>query len=192
MKKILAVTDLNMSFHTLAGEVQVIRGVDFDLYEGETLAIVGDSGSGKSVTTKSMMRLLPPDNSEIKKGKILFKDTDLSQASEKKIQQIRGKEISMIFQDPMTSLNPTMTVGKYNIYPILKDQNLSKGKAKKQDLKLLDLVGIPKPESRLEQYPRHFSRRMRQRLVISIALACAAKVLIADEPTPALGVRIHG
>src|SRR5690625_5731859 len=126
MKKILEVADLNISFHTFAGEVQAIRGVDFDLYEGETLAIVGESGSGKSVTTKSIMRLLPPDNSEIKKGKILFKDTDLSQASEKKMQQIRGKEISMIFQDPMTSLNPTMTVGKQIMEPLLKHQHLSK------------------------------------------------------------------
>src|SRR5699024_326347 len=112
MKKILEVADLNISLHTFAGEVQAIGGVDFDFYEGETLAIVGESGSGESVTSKSMMRLLPPDNSEIKKGKLLFKDTDLSQATEKKMPQIRGKEISMIFQDPMTSLNPTMTVGK--------------------------------------------------------------------------------
>jgi len=192
MKKILEVADLNISFHTFAGEVQAIRGVDFDLYEGETLAIVGESGSGKSVTTKSIMRLLPPDNSEIKKGKILFKDTDLSQASEKKMQQIRGKEISMIFQDPMTSLNPTMTVGKQIIEPLLKHQHLSKDKAKKQALKLLDLVGIPKPEIRLKQYPHQFSGGMRQRVVIAIALACAPKVLIADEPTTALDVTIQG
>src|SRR5699024_1812008 len=188
----LEVADLNISFHTFAGEVQAIRGVDFDLYEGETLAIVGESGSGKSVTTKSIMRLLPPDNSEIKKGKILFKDTDLSQASEKKMQQIRGKEISMIFQDPMTSLNPTMTVGKQIIEPLLKHQHLSKDKAKKQALKLLDLVGIPKPEIRLKQYPHQFSGGMRQRVVIAIALACAPKVLIADEPTTALDVTIQG
>jgi len=192
MKKILEVADLNISFHTFAGEVQAIRGVDFDLYEGETLAIVGESGSGKSVTTKSIMRLLPPDNSEIKKGKILFKDTDLAQASEKKMQQIRGKEISMIFQDPMTSLNPTMTVGKQIIEPLLKHQHLSKDKAKKQALKLLDLVGIPKPEIRLKQYPHQFSGGMRQRVVIAIALACEPKVLIADEPTTALDVTIQG
>lgn len=192
MKKILEVADLNISFHTFAGEVQAIRGVDFDLYEGETLAIVGESGSGKSVTTKSIMRLLPTGNSEIKKGKILFEDKDIAKASEKQMQKIRGKDISMIFQDPMTSLNPTMTVGKQIMEPLLKHQKLSKGKAQQRALKLLELVGIPKPEIRLKQYPHQFSGGMRQRVVIAIALACAPKVLIADEPTTALDVTIQG
>ncbi|GGN53079.1 MULTISPECIES: ABC transporter ATP-binding protein [Oceanobacillus] len=191
MKKILEVSDLHISFHTFAGEVQAIRGVNFDLFEGETLAIVGESGSGKSVTTKSIMRLLPPDNSEIKKGKILFKDTDIAQATEKQMQKIRGKDISMIFQDPMTSLNPTMTIGKQIMEPLLKHQKLSKDKARERALKLLDLVGIPKPEIRIKQYPHQFSGGMRQRVVIAIALACAPKVLIADEPTTALDVTIQ-
>lgn len=191
MKKILEVSDLHISFHTFAGEVQAIRGVNFDLFEGETLAIVGESGSGKSVTTKSIMRLLPPDNSEIKKGKILFKDTDIAQATEKQMQKIRGKDISMIFQDPMTSLNPTMTIGKQIMEPLLKHQKLTKGKARERALKLLDLVGIPKPEIRIKQYPHQFSGGMRQRVVIAIALACAPKVLIADEPTTALDVTIQ-
>lgn len=192
MKKILEVADLNISFHTFAGEVQAIRGVDFDLYEGETLAIVGESGSGKSVTTKSIMRLLPTANSEIKKGHILFEDRDIAQASEKQMQKIRGKEISMIFQDPMTSLNPTMTVGKQIMEPLLKHQHLSRGKARERALKLLELVGLPNPEIRLKQYPHQFSGGMRQRVVIAIALACAPKVLIADEPTTALDVTIQG
>lgn len=191
MKKILEVTDLNISFHTFAGEVQAIRGVNFDLYEGETLAIVGESGSGKSVTTKSIMRLLPPDNSEIKKGKILFENTDIVQATEKQMQKIRGKDISMIFQDPMTSLNPTMTIGKQIMEPLLKHQKLSKDEARERALKLLELVGIPKPEIRIKQYPHQFSGGMRQRVVIAIALACAPKVLIADEPTTALDVTIQ-
>ncbi|HLR66893.1 ABC transporter ATP-binding protein [Virgibacillus alimentarius] len=192
MKKILEVEDLHISFHTFAGEVQAIRGVNFDLYEGETLAIVGESGSGKSVTTKSIMRLLPPGNSEIKSGKILFKDKDLAKATEKQMQKIRGKDISMIFQDPMTSLNPTMTIGKQIMEPLLKHQKLSKSKARERALKLLDLVGIPKPEVRLKQYPHQFSGGMRQRVVIAIALACTPKVLIADEPTTALDVTIQG
>ncbi len=191
MKKILEVTDLNVSFHTFAGEVQAIRGVSFDLYEGETLAIVGESGSGKSVTTKSLMRLLPPENSEIKKGKILFNDIDIAKATEKQMQKIRGKDISMIFQEPMTSLNPTMTIGKQIMEPLLKHQKMSKTDARKRAFELLKLVGIPKPEIRIKQYPHQFSGGMRQRVVIAIALACAPKVLIADEPTTALDVTIQ-
>lgn len=192
MKKLLEVKDLHISFHTFAGEVQAIRGVDFDLNEGETLAIVGESGSGKSVTTKSIMRLLPPGNSEIKAGNILFNGKDLTKASEKEMQKVRGQDISMIFQDPMTSLNPTMTIGKQIMEPLLKHQKLSKQEAKDRAIKLLDLVGIPKPEIRLKQYPHQFSGGMRQRVVIAIALACAPKVLIADEPTTALDVTIQG
>ncbi|MDY0404448.1 ABC transporter ATP-binding protein [Virgibacillus sp. 179-BFC.A HS] len=191
-KKILEISDLHISFHTFAGEIKAIRGIDFDLYEGETLAIVGESGSGKSVTTKSIMRLLPTNNSEIKSGKIMFKDKDIVQASEKEMQKIRGKDISMIFQDPMTSLNPTMTIGKQIMEPLIKHQKMHKSEAKKRALKLLDLVGIPKPDIRIKQYPHQFSGGMRQRVVIAIALACAPKVLIADEPTTALDVTIQG
>jgi oligopeptide transport system ATP-binding protein len=191
MENILEVKDLNISFHTFAGEVQAIRGVNFDLKKGETLAIVGESGSGKSVTTKAIMRLLPPGNSEIKNGQILFDGKDLTKLTDRQMQKIRGKDISMIFQDPMTSLNPTMTVGKQIMEPLIKHQNMSKSAAMERAVQLLKLVGIPKPELRVKQYPHQFSGGMRQRVVIAIALACNPKVLIADEPTTALDVTIQ-
>lgn len=191
MEKILEVKDLHISFHTFSGEVQAIRGVNFDLLKGETLAIVGESGSGKSVTTKALMRLLPESNSEIKAGEILFDGKDLAKLSDKAMQKLRGKEISMIFQDPMTSLNPTMKIGKQIIEPIVKHQKLSKSAAKKRAIEILELVGIANPEVRFDQYPHQFSGGMRQRVVIAIALACNPKVLIADEPTTALDVTIQ-
>lgn len=191
MENILEVKDLNISFHTFAGEVKAIRGVNFELKKGETLAIVGESGSGKSVTTKAIMRLLPPGNSEIKSGQILFDGKDLTKLTDRQMQKIRGKDISMIFQDPMTSLNPTMQVGKQIMEPLIKHQNMSKSTAKERALQLLKLVGIPKPEIRINQYPHQFSGGMRQRVVIAIALACNPKVLIADEPTTALDVTIQ-
>ncbi|WP_226530469.1 ABC transporter ATP-binding protein [Metabacillus niabensis] len=191
MDKILEVKDLHISFHTFAGEVQAIRGVNFDLFKGETLAIVGESGSGKSVTTKAIMRLLPESNSDIKQGEILFEGKDLAKESNKNMQKIRGKDISMIFQDPMTSLNPTMKIGKQIMEPIIKHQKLSKSAAKERAIDILKLVGIPKPEERFNQYPHQFSGGMRQRVVIAIALACNPKVLIADEPTTALDVTIQ-
>ncbi|MGZ4161688.1 MAG: ABC transporter ATP-binding protein [Neobacillus sp.] len=191
MEKVLQVKDLNISFHTFAGEVKAIRGVNFDLYKGETLAIVGESGSGKSVTTKSIMRLLPEGNSEIKNGEILFDGKDLTKLKEKQMQKIRGQDISMIFQDPMTSLNPTMKIGNQIMEPLIKHQHMSKHDAKERAIDLLKLVGIPKPEIRVDQYPHQFSGGMRQRVVIAIALACNPKVLIADEPTTALDVTIQ-
>lgn len=191
MENILEVKDLNISFHTFAGEVKAIRGVNFELKKGETLAIVGESGSGKSVTTKAIMRLLPPGNSEIKSGQILFDGKDLTKLTDRQMQKIRGKDISMIFQDPMTSLNPTMQVGKQIMEPLIKHQNMNKSTAKERALQLLKLVGIPKPELRINQYPHQFSGGMRQRVVIAIALACNPKVLIADEPTTALDVTIQ-
>ncbi|MEH7356823.1 ABC transporter ATP-binding protein [Neobacillus drentensis] len=191
MEKILQVKDLNISFHTFSGEVKAIRGISFDLLKGETLAIVGESGSGKSVTTKSIMRLLPEHNSEIKSGEILFEGKDLTKLTDKQMQKIRGKDISMIFQDPMTSLNPTMKIGNQIMEPLIKHQNMSKHTAKERAVELLKLVGIPKPEIRINQYPHQFSGGMRQRVVIAIALACNPKVLIADEPTTALDVTIQ-
>lgn len=187
---ILKVRDLQVSFQTTNGTVKAIRGVDFDLKRGETLAIVGESGSGKSVTSRSIMRLLA-SNGHIDKGEIYFEDKDLTQLSQKEMQQIRGKEIAMIFQDPMTSLNPTMKIGKQIAEPILKHQKVSKQEAMHRAEELLKLVGIPDASKRMKQYPHQFSGGQRQRIVIAIALAGNPAVLIADEPTTALDVTIQ-
>lgn len=191
MKKLLEVKDLQVSFDTHAGEVQAVRGVTFDLKKGETLAIVGESGSGKSVTSKALMGLIPNPPGRIKKGEILFEGRDLTKLTEKEMQAVRGKEIAMIFQDPMTSLNPTMTIGNQIMEGLIKHQGMSKADARKVALELLDLVGIPNPDARLKQYPHQFSGGMRQRVVIAMALACNPKLLIADEPTTALDVTIQ-
>ncbi|WP_226658559.1 ABC transporter ATP-binding protein [Pseudalkalibacillus hwajinpoensis] len=191
MEKILEVNDLHVSFDTFAGEVQAVRGVNFHLNKGETLAIVGESGSGKSVTSKAVMRLIPNPPGRIKEGEIKFGDRDLAQLSEKEMQKIRGSEISMIFQDPMTSLNPTMTIGKQIMEGLVKHQNMSKSEAKERAIELLKLVGIPNAEGRINEFPHQFSGGMRQRVVIAIALACNPRVLIADEPTTALDVTIQ-
>ncbi|MGG2066681.1 ABC transporter ATP-binding protein [Bacillus sp. S14(2024)] len=191
MKTLLDVKDLHVSFDTHAGEVQAVRGVSFDLKKGETIAIVGESGSGKSVTSKALMDLIPKPPGRIKKGEILFDGRDLTKLTEKEMQQIRGKEIAMIFQDPMTSLNPTMTIGNQIMEGLIKHQGMNKVDARKVALELLDLVGIPNPEARLKQYPHQFSGGMRQRVVIAMALACNPKLLIADEPTTALDVTIQ-
>ncbi|AQQ53915.1 ABC transporter ATP-binding protein [Planococcus lenghuensis] len=191
MEKILEVKDLELSFNTFAGEVKAIRGVNFDLYKGETLAIVGESGSGKSVTTKSIMRLLPENSAEFKSGEILFDGRDLTKLKDKEMQKIRGKDISMIFQDPMTSLNPTMKIGTQIIEPLLKHQKVGKAEAKRIAVDLLRMVGMPNPEQRMKQYPHQFSGGQRQRIVIAVALACNPKILIADEPTTALDVTIQ-
>ncbi|MGY3779674.1 ABC transporter ATP-binding protein [Isobaculum melis] len=190
-EKMLAVKDLAISFNTYAGELHAVRGIEFDLYKGETLAIVGESGSGKSVSTKAIMSLLPKKSTTIHSGEILFQDQDLLKCTEKEMQHIRGKDIAMIFQDPMTSLNPTMTIGKQIMEPLIIHQNMSKENAQARALKLLELVGIPMPEKRIKQYPHQFSGGMRQRVMIAIALACNPRVLIADEPTTALDVTIQ-
>jgi oligopeptide transport system ATP-binding protein len=191
MKKILEINDLAVSFETYGADVQAVRGVSIELYEKETLAIVGESGSGKSVTAYSIMGLIPMPPGKYVNGSILFNGEDLIQKSEKQMQSIRGKEISMIFQDPMTSINPTMIVGKQIAEGLIKHQNMSKKEAKIRSLELLKLVGIPNPEKRINQYPHQYSGGMRQRAMIAIALACNPKILIADEPTTALDVTIQ-
>ncbi|ODG92783.1 MULTISPECIES: ABC transporter ATP-binding protein [Bacillaceae] len=191
MSKLLEVKDLCVSFYTHAGEVQAVRGVSFDLKKGETLAIVGESGSGKSVTSKALMGLIPNPPGKIKSGEILFDGKDLAKLSDKEMQNIRGKEISMIFQDPMTSLNPVLTIGYQITEGLIKHQKMSKTEAKKIALELINLVGIPNAEDRFKQYPHQFSGGMRQRVVIAMALACNPKLLIADEPTTALDVTIQ-
>ncbi|WP_080145600.1 ABC transporter ATP-binding protein [Marinilactibacillus piezotolerans] len=190
MSNILEVKDLKITFDTYAGKVQAIRGVSFDLKKGETLAIVGESGSGKSVTTRSIMQLLS-QNANIEEGQILFDGQDLVKTSEKEMQNIRGKKIAMIFQDPMTSLNPTMTIEKQIAEPLRLHQNMNKQQAAERALELLKLVGLPDAEKRMKQYPHQFSGGQRQRVVIAIALACDPDILIADEPTTALDVTIQ-
>lgn len=190
-RTILEVKDLAISFQTFEGVVKAVRGVDFTLKKGETLAIVGESGSGKSVSTKAINRLLPKKNTLIESGEILFEGTDLLKLTEKEMQKVRGNDIAMIFQDPMTSLNPTMQVGKQIAEPIVTHKGVSKEEAKKQALDLMDLVGIKNPTENYKSYPHQFSGGMRQRVMIAIALACEPKVLIADEPTTALDVTIQ-
>jgi len=193
MERILDVENLQVSFHTYAGEVKAVRGVDFHLDKGETLAIVGESGCGKTVTSKAIMRLLPePMPAEIKKdSKIIFDGKNILDMNEKELRKLRRSDISMIFQDPMTSLNPTMTVGKQIAESLIIHRGMNKAEAMKEAIKMLDLVNIPNADKRVHQYPHEFSGGMRQRAMIAIALACNPKVLIADEPTTALDVTIQ-
>ncbi|MEB7772520.1 ABC transporter ATP-binding protein [Kurthia gibsonii] len=189
---ILEVKNLKINFKTNAGTVQAVRGVNFTLAKGKTLAIVGESGSGKSVTSNALMKLIPQPPGIYAEGEILFDGRDLVKLTEKEMTKIRGNEMAMIFQDPMTALNPTMKVGKQIMEVILKHKkNFSKEGAKKRAIELLDEVGIPYPEKRFSQYPHEFSGGMRQRVVIAIALAADPKLLIADEPTTALDVTIQ-
>ena len=189
---LLEVKNLRINFKTYAGLVQAVRGVDFTLAKGETLAIVGESGSGKSVTSNALMRLIPQPAGRYENGQILFEGKDLLKLSEREMESIRGNEIAMIFQDPMTALNPTMRVGKQIMEVILTHKKgVSKEAAKQRAIELLAEVGIPDPERRFKQYPHEFSGGMRQRVVIAIALAAEPKILIADEPTTALDVTIQ-
>lgn len=187
---ILSIENLRIHFETFAGEVQAIRGVNLKLEKGETLALVGESGSGKSVTAKSIMKLLS-NNAVVKEGTITFKGENILEKSERDMQSIRGKKIAMVFQDPMTSLDPTMKIGKQITEVIIKHEKASKEEADKRAEELLELVGIPNAKERMKQYPHQFSGGQRQRIVIAIALACNPDVLIADEPTTALDVTIQ-
>ncbi|WP_102399959.1 ABC transporter ATP-binding protein [Haloimpatiens massiliensis] len=192
MEKILDIKDLRVSFHTYNGEVQAVRGVSFELNKGETLAVVGESGCGKSVTSKAIMRLLPTPPSEIKEGSVIqFDGKDVLKMSQQELRELRGAEISMIFQDPMTSLNPTMTVGRQIAESLQIHRGMNKHEAFAEAVKMLKLVNIPNAENRAKQYPHEFSGGMRQRAMIAIALACNPKILIADEPTTALDVTIQ-
>ncbi len=188
--KLLEVKQLKTSFFTHVGEVKAIRGIDFHLEKGEAIGIVGESGSGKSVTSLSIMKLLL-NPGKIIGGTVLFNGEDLAKKSDKEMQSIRGNEISMIFQDPMTSLNPVYTIGNQIVEAIVKHQNISKSEANKKAVEMLKLVGIPSPEKRIGQYPHEFSGGMRQRAMIAMALSCEPQLLIADEPTTALDVTIQ-
>lgn len=189
-KKVLEVKNLEVNFRTFSGEVQAVRDISFDLYQGETLAIVGESGSGKSVTVKALMGLLSA-NGYYKGGEILFEGKNIAAMKEKDLHSIRGNRIAMVFQDPMTSLDPTMKIGQQIMEVIMLHQKTSKQEAYEKAIKLIELVGISEPEERMKQYPHQFSGGMRQRIVIAIALACEPKILIADEPTTALDVTIQ-
>ncbi|MFI3175983.1 MAG: ABC transporter ATP-binding protein [Eubacteriales bacterium] len=200
-ERILKIRDLNISFQTDSGSVNAIRGVNLDLYKGETIAIVGESGSGKSVTTKAIMGILA-GNGSIDSGSIEYSwndpdsedqgTIDIVQTSSKEMQKIvRGRKIAMVFQDPMTSLNPTMPVGQQVMEPMMYHYGVSKTEAYESALELLDLVGITDPEKRMKNYPHQLSGGMRQRIVIAIALSCDPYMLICDEPTTALDVTIQ-
>ena len=190
-ERILEVKDLAISFKTQYGILKAIRGVSFDLYRGETLAIVGESGSGKSVTSRAIMGLLA-GNSIYEGGEINYAGRDLMQLPEDLFHEIRGSKISMIFQDPMSSLNPIVKVGKQITEALIFKMGMPKEMAKKKAIELMQQVGIPNAEKRYNQYPFQFSGGMRQRIVISIALANNAEILICDEPTTALDVTIQG
>lgn len=188
MEELLQVKDLSISFHTYNGEVQAVRNASFDLHRKEVLAIVGESGSGKSVTMQTVLKLTP---CELKSGQIIFDGKDITHYTDKQMQEIRGSQIGIIFQDAMTSLNPTMKIGRQITESILRHQKVNKAEAKEKALELLVQVGINNPEKRYHQYIHNLSGGMRQRVMIAIALACKPKLLIADEPTTALDVTIQ-
>ena len=189
-KNLVEVKNLEVSFFTYAGEVKAVRGISYNLKPGEVMGIVGESGSGKSVSSYGLMGIIPEPGKVIG-GRILFEGRDVTAMSEKELLKIRGKDISMIFQDPMTPLNPLFTIGNQIEESLRKHTSLDKDQRQKRMVELLTLVGINQPEKRLKQYPHEFSGGMRQRVMIAMALACDPKLLIADEPTTALDVTIQ-
>ncbi len=188
---ILEVKNLKIQFKSGKETVQPIRGVDFTLKKGETLGVVGESGSGKSVTSLAVMGLLPETSSEIVDGEINFNGKDLTKMKEKQFRKIRGNEISMIFQEPMTSLNPVFTIGQQLSEPLRQHRNMSKKEIEKEIIDVLNQVGIPRAEQIINEYPHQLSGGMRQRVMISLALLCQPELMIADEPTTALDVTIQ-
>ena len=190
-EKVLEVRDLNVTFHARGQEIRAVRGVNLDVYPGEILGIVGESGSGKSVTMKAVLGILP-ENASLKAGSLKLLSTEMTSLSEDEYRRLRGKDMTMIFQDPMTALDPVMTVGKHMEEVLKRNLGLkNKEEIRQKSIEMLDKVGIPDPPSRLKQYPHEFSGGMRQRVLIAMALACGPKLLIADEPTTALDVTIQ-
>ena len=199
MEKTLTIRDLRISFQASGGTVRAVRGVDLDLYQGETLAIVGESGSGKSVTVKAIMGIVS-SNQIVEGGTILYRcrekdewtERDLLRLSRREMRRhINGTHIAMVFQDPMTSLDPTMTIGMQLMEGMIQHLHLSRALARRRAIELLELVGIPEAEKRMRNYPHQLSGGMRQRVVIAIALSCSPDILICDEPTTALDVTIQ-
>jgi oligopeptide/dipeptide ABC transporter ATP-binding protein len=182
---------LQTYFRTEAGIAKAVDGVSFDIFPGEVVGLVGESGSGKSVTALSILRLIPDPPGKIAGGSILYKGSDLLKLSWEEIRKIRGSEISMIFQEPMTSLNPVFTIGMQIMEVVLEHENVSKKEAFDRAVEMLELVGLPDPASRMKDYPHQFSGGQRQRVMIAMALACNPSLLIADEPTTALDVTIQ-
>ena len=190
-EKLVEIKNLKTYFYTEAGTAKAVDNVSFDIYKGEVLGIVGESGSGKSVTSLSINRLIPEPPGKIVGGEILYKNNDLLKLTYDEMKDIRGKEISMIFQEPMTSLNPVLKIGYQMNEVLIKHENLTEEEATKKSIQMLDAVGIPEPNKRINEYPHQFSGGMRQRVMIAMALQCNPSLLIADEPTTALDVTIQ-
>ena len=188
---LLRVEDLTVGFRTEQGPVRVVEDVSFSVAAGKTMGLVGESGCGKSVTAQTIMRLLPSPPSRIEKGRILFAGEDLAQASQKTMQKIRGDRIGMVFQEPMTSLNPTLRIGEQIAEPLLLHRGMRQAEAREEAVRVLKQVGIGNAERRLLQYPHELSGGLRQRVMIAMAIICNPKLLIADEPTTALDVTIQ-
>ena len=190
-KTLLSVEDLAIRFKTEDGLVQAVNGVTFDIDRGEVFSVVGESGSGKSVTAMSILGLLPKPPADIYRGAIMWRGENLLEASPERMQEVRGGEIAMIFQDPLTALNPVLTVGRQVGEMMQVHEGLNKKDARAKAIEMLDLVGIPQPESRVDMHPHEFSGGMRQRAMIAMAISCNPDLLIADEPTTALDVTVQ-